>query len=120
MGVKVMCGKPRCSKAISKVVNEIVKTIDNMPYNSIIDLLKNKKIPYPRQLLSFFIEKNYLIKIDGKYTWAIEHPIYHEELNDVFKREREKNNNLNEESAIKFLKNLGYKILKPVTQYEEI
>ena len=65
---------------------------------------------------------------DGLYNWVKSTPVYFKEIESIIDpiRKRNKLNSIKEkekftqEEAIAFLKELGYKIMKPVTEFVEI
>lgn len=111
--------------------------------DSFCKLLKEANFKMVDALFCEFVKRGIIIKAKkGQYTFADEKPIYIGVLDTIIKEMRAqkaaKSRNyykrsktqpmiqeapktqLTVEEAVNFLKSLGYKILKPITQYEEL
>ena len=115
------------AKEAAKALNSFIGSMKDSTLEQITKKMREFNIPYGKFLIRDFIKRNYLIAVGGgKYSWQNERPVYFEEIQQVFEGKRSEqqrnaeNRVLNEGSAIKLLKQLGYKVLRPVTQYEEI
>jgi uncharacterized protein (UPF0297 family) len=110
---------------IAMTLNKIAPTIQDLGYNSIIQLFSKHKIPYYTDFIPYLTKQGYLKGDHSLYTWVKKEPIYYKEiesfLNNVRnKKKQRKIEELTEEDAIAFLKNKGYKIMKPIVEYTEI
>lgn len=113
-------------KGVTKVLNSITKTIDNLSYKEVIKVFKEYKIAYYSSLIPHFIRGGYIVQNENNlYQWVRKEPVYYKEIEKIIEEQRKKNyekyaTNVNEEDAIALLKKLGYRILKPKTEYVEL
>lgn len=110
------------------MINEVCPTIQCASYNDMYRLFSTNKIPYYATLIPYFIHKEYIVLKNNVYSWIKKEPIYYKEIEEILlvqikKRQvqyENRNSTLNEDNAIAFLKSKGYKIMKPITEYEEV
>lgn len=129
-----------------KSLNQIKSLlISDKPFrkDSFCKLLKEANFKMVDALFYEFIKRGIIIRVSkGQYTFADEKPIYIGVLESTIKEVRAKkateirnyynrsktqpmtqevsNTRLTVEEAINLLKSFGYRILKPITQYEEL
>ena len=87
-------------------------------------------VAYWYSLIPHFIKNKYLeVNDKSEYTWVKPTPVYYEEIENIIASVRKRNTEskhkekvtpFTQEEAIAFLKELGYKIMKPVTEFVEI
>jgi len=113
--------------------------------NALKVALKKNNCPYPQFVIESLIQHKLLIKVPGEvgvYQFATKDPIYYGSFEKTFSskidkafvyqkkwhlkkpgkirsQKTSKNSSL-EEDAIQILKDLGYKILKPITEFKEV
>lgn len=137
----------RAKKAAS-AVNQVKVTKSAFTYNfkekkdELVEMLKKCECPYPVAVAASLVNHNLIKKESGLYTFMTDTPIHFSllinDLNRASKNAAKKNENylkkvrtvpadqlvespklLTDEELIMYLKNKGYRILRPVTNFEE-
>lgn len=131
------------AKEISERFNSLRKEFKDSEFTrkDLSFYLSESKIPSNREFIHAYIKHGAIICSERNCYRFTSDPVYWnilkiaiEEVRNYhnnFQRKNKKNNKksiiskspksvLNEEAAITFLKNKGYKILKPVTEFQEI
>ena len=130
-------------KNVAKALNEVTPLIVKVSGGELYDIFKMGKVAYYNAIVPYLNKQGYTsIDDDGLYTWVKQEPVYYKEIEDVIvgarrkiKESRTKGKEilldaiqsitptsltLTEENAIAFLKERGYKIMKPIVEYQEI
>ncbi len=109
-------------KESTKRLNEITNRIKDCSLDELTKFFKENKINYYVHLINYCIKCGYIVRVKSKYTWVKTEPMYYKEYEQIVKTIQKKYEVkvITEESAIAFLKEKGYKIMKPIVEYTEI
>lgn len=128
-----------------KHLNELKKVFELNPFTrkSFVNALKDYQFPSARYLFDELVHHQFIVKTEEGFVFQHKGPIYKEALETMCKNVRKRNADYLKkylsnkkkkntkksfivssenliENAIKLLKDNGYKILKPITNFEEI
>ena len=109
-------------KESTKRLNEITNRIKDCSFSELKKMFSENQINYYVHLMNYCIKCGYIVRDNQKYTWVKTEPMYYKEYEQIVKQSKEKYEVkvITEESAIAFLKEKGYKIMKPIVEYTEI
>lgn len=113
------------AQEVTVIINKVCPTIKNLDNKEVRRLFAENKIPYYNSIVAYLIKKGYFKRNNHLYTWIKKKPLYYKEIEsflDNIRSEKKLNRieDITEEDAIAFLKNKGYKIMKPIVEYTEI
>ena len=103
----------------------------SLVFPELISSLKAANCPYPRDVAILLKKRNLICKVNFLYVFSTPEPIHYKvimvDLEDIYFKYKPKSpskpsvpQEVLVEEYIKYLKNLGYKIYKPITEYKEL
>ena len=130
------------AKTTSVAINQVKKYLSDFTISELLESLKNAHCPYYQQVPTLLIQQGIITKIGKTYYFPNSEPVHFKRIESGMakiahttitcsKKHRnektivstpqivEKLINLTDEQLINLLKVRGYKIMKPVTTFEE-
>lgn len=126
----------RRAKKVSEAISIVRSIKDQFDFSELIIALKKANCPYSGDVASILKKRNLIVKRNGFYYFSSPEPVYYktlvEDLYKVYLRFNPSSKNkvkdvenvikgqLTVEDAVAYLKAQGFKVMKPVIQYEEM
>lgn len=126
------------AKNVTSAISTVRSIKNEFNMTELVIALKTANCPYPGEVASLLKKKNYITKRNGTYYFSSPEPVYYKtilnDLEEIYLKYKPKSKNetnfvkkgkvvkvqLTIEEAISYLKSQGFKVMKPVTQYEEV
>jgi len=123
------------AKKVSLAISIAREKVKSFSRKELVRVLTNSGCPYPAFVVPMLVRKKLIHKINNSYEFSHSEPIYFgaiqkdlDEIYATFRGYQDKNRGISTaivgktdevQKAIAFLKSQGFKIMKPVTNFEE-